>query len=282
MSEKISIYIPVFNAEKTIEQSVSSVFEQSLKVDEIIVINDNSSDKTEKIINSFKNIKILKNEKNMGLGYNRNLGIKESRNNIVGSIDADVVLDKFWLENLMTHLNRNEVVMCGGNLIEKFVNNKYNLWRSNNYSQNWGSNDLLNPPFLYGCNTLQTKSVWKEVKGYDESMFTNGEDIDYTMKVRSNKNNNLYYSAKSLCYHLQDDNLQSLSKRVWRYHSFGYKIKKPSIKRLVKLLLKQFKFLFKRIMGDLFKLKFHFILIDVMIFVYFIKLEIMRIIKSNN
>ena len=282
MSEKISIYIPVFNAEKTIEQSVSSVFEQSLKVDEIIVINDNSSDKTEKIINSFKNIKILKNEKNMGLGYNRNLGIKESRNNIVGSIDADVVLDKFWLENLMTHLNRNEVVMCGGNLIEKFVNNKYNLWRSNNYSQNWGSNDLLNPPFLYGCNTLQTKSVWKEVKGYDESLFTNGEDIDYTMKVRSNKNNNLYYSAKSLCYHLQDDNLQSLSKRVWRYHSFGYKIKKPSIKRLVKLLLKQFKFLFKRIMGDLFKLKFHFILIDVMIFVYFIKLEIMRIIKSNN
>jgi len=282
VSEKISIYIPVFNAEKTIEQSVSSVFEQSLKVDEIIVINDNSSDKTEKIINSFKNIKILKNEKNMGLGYNRNLGIKESRNNIVGSIDADVVLDKFWLENLMTHLNRNEVVMCGGNLIEKFVNNKYNLWRSNNYSQNWGSNDLLNPPFLYGCNTLQTKSVWKEVKGYDESMFTNGEDIDYTMKVRSNKNNNLYYSAKSLCYHLQDDNLQSLSKRVWRYHSFGYKIKKPSIKRLVKLLLKQFKFLFKRIMGDLFKLKFHFILIDVMIFVYFIKLEIMRIIKSNN
>ena len=282
MSEKISIYIPVFNAEKTIEQSVSSVFEQSLKVDEIIVINDNSSDKTEKIINSFKNIKILKNEKNMGLGYNRNLGIKESRNNIVGSIDADVVLDKFWLENLMTHLNRNEVVMCGGNLIEKFVNNKYNLWRSNNYSQNWGSNDLLNPPFLYGCNTLQTKSVWKEVKGYDESLFTNGEDIDYTMKVRSNKNNNLYYSAKSLCYHLQDDNLQSLSKRVWRYHSFGYKIKKPSIKRLVKLLLKQFKFLFKRIMGDLFKLKFHFLLIDVMIFVYFIKLEIMRIIKSNN
>ena len=55
----------------------------------------------------------------------------------------------------------------------------------------------IEDPFLYGCNTLQTKSVWKEVKGYDESMFTNGEDIDYTMKVRSNKNNNFNKTISS-------------------------------------------------------------------------------------
>ncbi len=282
MNNKVSIYIPAFNAEKTIEQSIASILNQSIKVDEIIVINDNSSDQTEKIINSFNNIKIINNLKNMGLGYNRNLAIKSCKNNIVGSIDADVVLDKFWLENLMKHLNRNEIMMCGGKLTEKFIDNKYNLWRSNNYSQNWGDKDLLNPPFLYGCNTLQIKNIWTEVKGYDESMLTNGEDIDYTNKVRSNRKNNLYYSAKSLCFHLQDDNLDSLSQRIWRYHSFGYKIKEPSIKRFFKLLIKQLKFLFKRIIKDLFKLNFHFLLIDLMIFFYFIKLEIIRMIKSDN
>tara|TARA_Y100000590_G_C15643124_1_gene985792 strand:+ start:530 stop:1378 length:849 start_codon:yes stop_codon:yes gene_type:complete len=282
VNNKVSIYIPAFNAEKTIEQSIASILNQSIKVDEIIVINDNSSDQTEKIINSFNNIKIINNLKNMGLGYNRNLAIKSCKNNIVGSIDADVVLDKFWLENLMKHLNRNEIMMCGGKLTEKFIDNKYNLWRSNNYSQNWGDKDLLNPPFLYGCNTLQIKNIWTEVKGYDESMLTNGEDIDYTNKVRSNRKNNLYYSAKSLCFHLQDDNLDSLSQRIWRYHSFGYKIKEPSIKRFFKLLIKQLKFLFKRIIKDLFKLNFHFLLIDLMIFFYFIKLEIIRMIKSDN
>ena len=35
----------------------------------------------------------------MGLGYNRNLAIKESKNDLVAAIDADVVLDKYWLEN---------------------------------------------------------------------------------------------------------------------------------------------------------------------------------------
>ena len=97
MSEKISIYIPVFNAEKTIEQSIHSIKEQSINVNEIIIIDDNSNDNTKEIIKKFSDIKIITNKSNMGLGYSRNLGMKESKNDIVGAIDADVVLDKYWL-----------------------------------------------------------------------------------------------------------------------------------------------------------------------------------------
>ena len=50
MSEKISIYIPVFNAEKTIEQSIHSIKKQSINVNEIIIIDDNSNDNTKEII----------------------------------------------------------------------------------------------------------------------------------------------------------------------------------------------------------------------------------------
>ena len=73
---KVSIYIPAFNAEKTIEQSLNSIINQTYKFNEIIVINDKSNDSTSKILTKFENIRIIENKTNMGLGYNRNLGSK--------------------------------------------------------------------------------------------------------------------------------------------------------------------------------------------------------------
>ena len=63
--------------------------------------------------------------------------------------------------------------------------NRINKWRAKYYSQNWGVNDMLNPPFLYGCNTLLVKTLWNNVKGYNEELLTNGEDIDFSNKIRS-------------------------------------------------------------------------------------------------
>ena len=51
MSTEVSVYIPAYNAEKTIEISLNSVLNQTLVASEIIVIDDNSSDKTVELIN---------------------------------------------------------------------------------------------------------------------------------------------------------------------------------------------------------------------------------------
>ena len=182
---------------------------------------------------------------NKGLGYNRNLGFKISSNDIVASIDADVVLAENWLEVMIKNFKGYQNVICGGKMIEKLIQNKFNLWRAKYYSQNWGNDNIENPPFLFGCNTIQHKSLWKAVNGYNESLLTNGEDIDYANKIKLNSTFKLRYCAKALCEHLQDDHLNSLSNRIWRYHSFGYKIKKPSIYRTLKLSIKQLKFFYK-------------------------------------
>ena len=280
MSEKISIYIPVFNAEKTIKQSINSIKEQSINVNEIIVIDDNSNDNTKEIIKKFSDIKIITNKNNMGLGYSRNLGMNESKNDIVGAIDADVVLDKYWLETLLKNLGKNNIVMCGGKMIER-IDNRFNSWRAKYYSQNWGDNNVENPPFLYGSNTIQLKSAWLKVNGYDEKLKTNGEDISFTNKIREQENYKLLYSAQALCHHLQDDNLNSLSKRVWRYHSYGYKIKEPSLYRFIKLTIKQLKFFIIRLINNIIKFNFFFIYISFVVFIKFIKLEFCNFIKNK-
>ena len=281
MSEGISIYIPAYNAEKTIEFSINSILEQTVKIDEIIVVNDSSIDDTVQIVKKYSEIKIINNEKNFGLGFNRNKAILDSKNEIIANIDSDVVLEKNWAEILLDKLGQNKIGMCGGNMKEKLINNSFNMWRAKYYSQNWGNKDILNPPFLFGCNSMQYKSIWKEIGGYDEELFTNGEDINYSKKINASTNFNLFYSSDAMCYHLQDDNLNTLTKRVWRYHSFGYKIKKVSFLRFLKLSIKQLKFLFQRSIFNLFKLEFSYIFINFCVFIYFIKYEFKNYLKEK-
>ena len=53
MTEKVSIHIPAYNAERTIEECLKSIISQSLQFDEIIVVNDNSTDNTLEVIQKY-------------------------------------------------------------------------------------------------------------------------------------------------------------------------------------------------------------------------------------
>ena len=272
-TKSVSIYIPAYNAEKTIKHSLESIKNQTYQFDEIIVINDNSTDFTKNVVKEFNDVNIINNSNNKGLGYNRNLGMKSSSHQIVASIDADVVLEKNWLEVMIQNFKQSENIICGGKMIEELIQNKFNAWRAKYYSQNWGNKSFENPPFLYGCNTIQHKTVWDTVKGYDESLHTNGEDIDYSNKIKGYHHLKMRYCSDALAKHLQDDNLNTLSNRVWRYHSFGYKIKNPSFYKTLKLSLKQLKFFFQRSFQNLIKFEFSFISINFAILIKFIVLE---------
>ena len=77
--ELVSIIMPCFNNEATIKESINSVLSQSYKCWELIIINDNSTDDSQNIINDYVNsderIKLITNEKNIGAGGSRNKGI---------------------------------------------------------------------------------------------------------------------------------------------------------------------------------------------------------------
>lgn len=97
--KKLSIVIPAFNAEKTIEECLSSVIKECNSIDidyEIIVVDDGSTDSTYNLIESFSktnsNIKIIK-QKNKGVSNARNTGIKNSTGDYIAFNDSD---DK-WL-----------------------------------------------------------------------------------------------------------------------------------------------------------------------------------------
>jgi len=93
---KISVIIPTYNRGKLIVQCIDSVLNQSYPVNEIIVIDDNSTDDTIKRLNKFKkNLIILKTEKQSGAQTARNIGIKATKSDWIAFLDSD---DE-WLPN---------------------------------------------------------------------------------------------------------------------------------------------------------------------------------------
>ena len=120
-TKNVSIYIPAYNAEKTIKHSLESIKNQTYQFDEIIVINDNSTDFTMNVVKEFSDVNIINNSSNKGLGYNRNMGIKSSSHHIVASIDADVVLEKNWLEIMIKNFEQHLTIICGGKMIEELT-----------------------------------------------------------------------------------------------------------------------------------------------------------------
>lgn len=88
---KISVIIPTYNREITIERSIKSVLNQTYQNWELIIIDDGSTDNTKNIINPYLNSKRIKYfyKKNGGVATARNLGIKKSNGDYIAFLDSD-------------------------------------------------------------------------------------------------------------------------------------------------------------------------------------------------
>ena len=118
---KISVIIPVYNAENYLKKCIDSVINQTLTDIEIICINDGSTDNSLKILEEYalqdNRIKII-NQENQGAGAARNAGIKVSSGTYIGFIDPDDFYpSKDVLNILYTNATEHDVLVCGGSVI---------------------------------------------------------------------------------------------------------------------------------------------------------------------
>lgn len=92
-SIKISVIMPAFDAEKTIEMAMDSILQQTWQNLELIVINDHSTDRTLEIVNKVvaldKRVKVINNPCNVGAYVSKNLGLKLATGNYITGHDAD-------------------------------------------------------------------------------------------------------------------------------------------------------------------------------------------------
>lgn len=90
--ELVSIIVPSYNAEDTIETYLKSVCNQSYPNIEAIVVDDGSTDSTGEIVKRFTDVKYIKNDRNLGMQKSRNIGFGISKGEYVWFMDSDMEL----------------------------------------------------------------------------------------------------------------------------------------------------------------------------------------------
>lgn len=100
---KFSIIVPVYNVEKYIKKCLDSIFEQTFKDYEVIVINDGTKDKSMDIVKKY-DVKIIE-QPNQGLSEARNNGVKESSGEYILFVDSDDYIEKDLLKEINNSLN---------------------------------------------------------------------------------------------------------------------------------------------------------------------------------
>lgn len=109
----ISVVIPAFNASKYLKDAITSVLSQTVGVQEIIVVNDGSTDDTEEIALQM-GVRII-NQENKGLSGARNTGILNAKNDWIALLDVDDVWLPSKLEEQWITINRFEntgIISC--------------------------------------------------------------------------------------------------------------------------------------------------------------------------
>lgn len=114
----ISMIMPVYNSDKTLEKSIECVLNQSLHNIELIIIDDGSRDNSKSIIEHYakldSRVKAIF-QKNLGVSVARNRGIEIANGEYIGFVDSDDLMELNMLETLYSETKENfiDVVCCG-------------------------------------------------------------------------------------------------------------------------------------------------------------------------
>jgi glycosyltransferase involved in cell wall biosynthesis len=183
----VSVIMPVYNSERFLEESISSILKQTHSDFEFIIINDGSTDNSLKIIKKFLKIDnriILINKKNSGIVESLNEGIKISRGKYIARMDSDDYSLPKRIEqqiNLMEELNLD---LCGGHYFlidENGLLNGLNLTpRTNELCLLSFSSKVAfaHPTVMIRKNFLDTNNL-----KYGQGEFKNAEDLDLWIRI---------------------------------------------------------------------------------------------------
>jgi glycosyltransferase involved in cell wall biosynthesis len=118
MAPKVSVIVPVYNCEKYISNCLDTILNQTYTNIEIVIVNDGSSDGSEKIIKRYKerdNRIVYCYQNNSGPSAARNKGIQNSRGEYLVFIDSDDTVNKNYIESMLNKMinSNSDLVSCG-------------------------------------------------------------------------------------------------------------------------------------------------------------------------
>lgn len=278
--DKVSVIIPTLNAEKELPCLFETLKKQKHNIDEILVVDSESEDKTIDICKKEPLVRLIQiARKNFDHGGTRDFAFRQSIGDIVVFLTQDALpVNEDFLSNLIEPLrNKNVVISSGRQLPKKNATDIEKLIRTYNYPEKSYIKSSKDLPIMgiktFFCSDVcaaYKKNVYVELGGFDYPIKTN-EDMFFAAKA-INSGYKISYTANALVYHSHNF---SFIEQYRRNYIQGYEIEKHrELLNNVELDSEGLK-LVKFVSGALLK-KFKFIS-----FIYFVIDCVFRVIGSK-
>lgn len=187
----LSIIIPAYNEENHLGMCLDSIAAQSVMPDEVIVVDNNSSDKTADIAKTYPFVRLLR-EPQQGVTFARDTGFNAAQSDIIGRIDADTRLAKDWVTRVKKTFADNEFAAVTG---PAFF---YDMpLAPRNYLADHAFKGPLYKydkdfPFLFGTNMAIRASAWALIKSEVCNDKNIHEDMDIAIHLHLHDSKILY------------------------------------------------------------------------------------------
>ena len=191
MNDKVTVLIPTFNCDNTLDRSIESVLNQTYNNIEIIVINDCSTDKTKNILQKYNNnnIKIIHNSKNYGKFISVNIGIQNSNGKYITILDSDDIFHYDKIRQQVTVFNLFENCVANFHNIEIYnIDNNKKIRNIAEISIMFNKKIILNSVGYYHSNRFGSDTEFKDrlFKYFDKNRLININKILYSAYKREN------------------------------------------------------------------------------------------------
>jgi len=190
-SPSVGIVIPAYNEEDTIRACVVAAIHQTVPADEIIVVDNKSTDQTLAILHKLQAefpeapLKVLRQDKSQGITPTRNMGFDAVVSDVIGRIDSDSVLEPNWVEETKKVFQNDDVHAATGPVIYYDMPLRRYMAKADDSARQAISRLVKQYHFLFGTNMALRRTAWEAVRGdicldADLEMF---EDIDLSVHL---------------------------------------------------------------------------------------------------
>jgi GT2 family glycosyltransferase len=215
----ISIIIPVYNSQSTIERCLDSIMELNYPSDkrEVILVVNNSTDQSEYSAKKYP-VTILRENRVQSAYASRNLGIQYAKGEIFAFTDSDCFVSPDWLLNYVKYLEKKPSDIVAGQ-VEILERQKPNIYET--YDRCKFDQEFFVREFNFGAtaNLMVKRTVFEKIGTFDRSLISSG-DLEFCQKAfRSGYNIN--YCQSAIVRHPARSTFKELIKKEARI-GFGY------------------------------------------------------------
>ena len=241
MNDKsITGYIIFYNNEKTIKESISSLLNQTVKVDQIILIDDGSTDDSYKKAEKF-NIPIIRHPCNLGRGFSRATAHELSQNELILSLDATNKIPNDFIEKALHWFMDDGVGAVYGRICQIEKNTLSERWRSVHLFKDQTKLTVKVDDTFISYGSIIRKNTYEQVNGYNKKLRYH-EDNDLGEKLKASKQHIIFDPS----LHVISISKESIFKTLERYSRWysGYG-NVPNLKNYLKNIIYSINYMVK-------------------------------------